>query len=423
MVNVVGYHLWVNRFLSGRADRVAMTSGLELSIVMPCLDEAATVGACIAAARSFLARRGIVGEVVVADNGSRDGSQAVARAHGARVVEIADRGYGSALMGGIAAALGTYVIIGDSDGSYDFAALDGFLDELRRGYKLVMGNRFAGGIAPGAMPMLHRYLGNPVLSALGRVFFDNACRDFHCGLRGFDREAMLSLDLQSPGMEFASEMVVKATIAGFNIAEVPTALAPDGRGRKSHLRTWRDGWRHLRFMLLFSPRWLFFYPGCALFLLGLLGMAWLLPGPRRLGALGLDIHTLFYASLAVVVGFQSMLFWLFARIYATDAGISPPDPRLRSITHIFTLEVGLLLSAAMLLAGTALGCYAVGFWGAEGFGGLAPTQTMRLVIPSGTLILLGCQTATSAFFISVLEIKGHRAGERPALQDLNSKAA
>ncbi len=400
-----------------------MTSSLELSIVMPCLNEAATIGACIAAARSFLARRSIVGEVVVADNGSRDGSQAIARGRGARVVEIAERGYGSALMGGIAAARGTYVIIGDSDGSYDFAALDGFLDELRRGSKLVMGNRFAGGIARGAMPALHRYLGNPVLSALGRVFFGSPCRDFHCGLRGFDREAILSLDLQSPGMEFASEMVVKATIAGFSVAEVPTALAPDGRGRKSHLRTWRDGWRHLRFMLLFSPRWLFFYPGCALFLLGLLGMAWLLPGLQRLGPLGLDIHTLFYASLAVVVGFQSMLFWLFARIYSEHAGVAPADPRLRAITHIFTLEAGLSCAAAMLLAGIALGCYAIGFWGANDFGGLAPTETMRLVIPSGTLILLGCQTATSAFFISVLEIKGRRADERAPPQVIDSEAA
>jgi len=400
-----------------------MTAGIELSIVMPCLDEAATVGACIAKARGFLARRGIAGEVIVADNGSRDGSPAIARAHGARVVEIAGRGYGSALAGGIAAAIGTYVIIGDSDGSYDFATLDGFLDELRRGRDLVMGNRFAGGIARGAMPALHRYLGNPVLSALGRLFFGSPCRDFHCGLRGFRRAAILSLDLCSPGMEFASEMVVKATIAGFSVAEVPTALAPDGRGRKSHLRTWRDGWRHLRFMLLFSPRWLFFYPGCALFLLGLAGMAWLLPGQRRLGPLGLDIHTLFYASLAVVVGFQSMLFWLFVRIYGTHAGLSPADPRLRAITHIFTLEAGLMCAAAMLLGGIALGSYAIGFWRAEDFGGLVPTQTMRLVIPSGTLILLGCQTATSAFFISVLEIAGRRTGERAAPQDVDSEAA
>ncbi|HTV90854.1 MAG TPA: glycosyltransferase [Stellaceae bacterium] len=400
-----------------------MTTGIELSIVMPCLDEAATIGPCIAKARGFLARRGVAGEVIVADNGSSDGSQALARAQGARVVAIAERGYGNALTGGIAAARGAYVIIGDSDGSYDFAALDGFLDALRNGRDLVMGNRFAGGIAPGAMPALHRYLGNPVLSALGRVFFGSPCRDFHCGLRGFRRDAILALDLQSPGMEFASEMVVKATIAGLRVAEVPTALAPDGRGRPSHLRTWRDGWRHLRFMLLFSPRWLFFYPGCALFVLGLGGMAWLLPGLRRIGPIGLDIHTLFYASLAVVVGFQSMLFWLFARIYATREGISPPDARLRTITGIFTLEAGLLVATAMLLGGMALGGYAIGFWGAQDFGGLSPSQTMRFVIPSGTLILLGCQTASSAFFLSVLELKGRQPALRSPPRDLDSQAA
>jgi glycosyltransferase involved in cell wall biosynthesis len=400
-----------------------MPAGIELSVVMPCLDEAATIGACIVKARGFLARRGVAGEVVVADNGSCDGSQAIARAHGARLVEIAERGYGSALRGGIAASRGTYVIMGDSDGSYDFAALDGFLDELRRGNDLVMGNRFAGGIARGAMPALHRYLGNPVLSALGRMFFGSPCGDFHCGLRGFRREAVLALDLQSPGMEFASEMIVKATLAGLPIAEVPTALAPDGRGRKSHLRTWRDGWRHLRFMLLFSPRWLFFYPGCALFLLGLAGMAWLLPGPRRLGPVGLDIHTLFYAAIAVVVGFEAMLFWLFARIYGAHEGIAPFDPRVRAITHIFTLEVGLLCSMAMLLAGVALGGYAVDFWGATDFGGLSPSQTMRFVIPSGMLILLGCQTAWGAFFISVLELRGRRSTDRAPPRDLDTEAA
>jgi glycosyltransferase involved in cell wall biosynthesis len=400
-----------------------MIPGIELSIVMPCLDEAATIGACIAKARSFLARRGVGGEIIVADNGSRDGSQAIARAHGARVVEVAERGYGSALLGGIAAARGAYIIIGDSDDSYDFAELDPFLDELRRGRDLVMGNRFAGGIAQGAMPALHRYLGNPVLSALGRIFFRSRCGDFYCGLRGFRRDAILALELQSRGMEFALEMVTKATINGLSITEVPTRLSPDGRGRPSHLRTWRDGWRSLRFLLLFSPRWLFFYPGCALFLLGLAGMAWLLPGPRRVGPIGLDIHTLFYASLAIVVGFQSMLFWLFARIYGEHAGIAPADPRLRAITHIFTLEAGLLCAAAMLLGGIALGCYAIGFWGAEDFGALQATHTMRLVIPSGTLILLGCQTATSAFFISVLEITGRRTGERAAPQDIDSEAA
>ena len=401
----------------------AVTAAIELSIVMPCLNEAATIGRCVAKARAFLARHAVAGEVVVADNGSADGSQAISRAQGARVVEVAERGYGAALMAGIRAARGAYVIMGDSDDSYDFSALDGFLARLREGVDLVMGNRFAGGIAPGAMPALHRYLGNPVLSAIGRVFFRSPCRDFHCGLRGFRRDAILALDLQSPGMEFASEMIVKATIRGLAIAEVPTTLSPDGRGHASHLRSWRDGWRHLRFLLLFSPRWLFFYPGCLLFLGGLAAMVWLLPGPRRIGGVGFDIHTLFYASLAVVVGFQSMLFWVFARIYGAREGIVPSDPWFRSIVGVFTLEAGLICGAAMLLGGIALGCYALGSWGAEDFGALAATQAMRLVIPSGTLILLGFQTASSAFFVSVLEIRATRSPDSAALQPVDSAAS
>jgi len=406
-----------------RQPEAAMPAGIELSIVMPCLDEAATVGRCIAKARAFLARHGVAGEVIVADNGSSDGSQGIARAHGARVVDIAECGYGSALKGGIRAARGLYVIIGDSDDSYDFSALEGFLGRLREGCDLVMGNRFAGGIRPGAMPALHRYLGNPVLSALGRAFFHSPCRDFHCGLRGFRRAAILALDLQSTGMEFASEMVVKATLRGLSICEVPTTLSPDGRGRPSHLRSWRDGWRHLRFLLLFSPRWLFFYPGCVLFLIGLAGMAWLLPEPRRVGSIGLNIHTLFYASLAVVVGFQSMAFWLFARIYGAHEGIVPADPWFRSIVGVFTLEAGLICGGAMLLGGVALGCYALGSWGAADFGSFSPTRAMRLVIPSGTLILLGFQMASSAFFISVLEIKATRAPDQPAQHSIDTEAA
>ena len=400
-----------------------MSTRIELSIVMPCLDEAATIGCCIAKARAFLTHNAVTGEILVADNGSTDGSQAIARAHGARVVDVAERGYGSALMAGIRAAGGTYVIMGDSDDSYDFSALHGFLDRLREGRDLVMGNRFAGGIAPGAMPALHRYLGNPVLSAIGRAFFRSPCRDFHCGLRGFRREAILALDLQSPGMEFASEMVVKATIRGLGIAEVPTTLSPDGRGRRSHLRSWRDGWRHLRFLLLFSPRWLFFYPGCAVFLAGLAAMVWLLPGPRRVGAVTFDIDTLFYASLALVVGFQSMLFWVFVRIYGAREGIVPSDPWFRSIVGVYTLEAGLICGGALLLGGIALGCYALGSWNAENFGALSATAAMRLVIPSGTLILVGFQTASSAFFISVLEIRATRPPDNAVVQPAETEAA
>ncbi|HEV2334889.1 MAG TPA: glycosyltransferase family 2 protein [Stellaceae bacterium] len=386
-----------------------MPAAVELSIVMPCLNEAATIGRCIDKARGFLANNAVCGEVIVADNGSTDESQAIARARGARIVEVAARGYGSALLAGIQAAHGTYVIIGDSDDSYDFSALHGFLERLRQGHDLVMGNRFAGGIAPGAMPALHRYLGNPVLSAIGRVFFRSPCRDFHCGLRGFRRDAILGLDLQAPGMEFASEMVVKATIQDLAITEVPTTLSPDGRGRPSHLRSWRDGWRHLRFLLLFSPRWLFFYPGCVLFLIGLAAMAWLLPAPRRIGGVTFDIHTLFYASLAVVIGFQSMQFWVYVRIYGAREGIVPSDPWFRSIVGVFTLEAGLICAAAMLIGGIALGAYALGSWNEENFGVLSASQAMRLVIPSGTLILLGFHTATGAFFVSVLEIRATRA--------------
>jgi Glycosyl transferase family 2 len=400
-----------------------MLARIELSIVMPCLNESATVVRCIAKARAFLAANAVAGEIVVADNGSTDGSQALARAHGARVVDIAERGYGSALRGGIEAARGTYVIVGDSDDSYDFSALNGFLDRLREGHDLVMGNRFAGGIAPGAMPALHRYLGNPVLSAIGRVFFHSRCRDFHCGLRGFRRDAILALDLQAPGMEFASEMVVKATVRGLRVTEVPTTLSPDGRGRAPHLRSWRDGWRHLRFLLLFSPRWLFFYPGCLVFLAGLAAMAWLLPAPRRVGAVGIDIHTLFYASLAVVVGCQSMLFWMFARICGAREGIVPSDPWFRSIVGVFTLEAGLICGVAMLLGGIALGCYALGSWNEGNFGPLSPTQAMRLVIPSGTLILVGFQTASSAFFISVLEIRATRSPGSAVREATEAEAA
>ncbi|MBV9826774.1 MAG: glycosyltransferase family 2 protein [Alphaproteobacteria bacterium] len=403
-----------------------MSRAVELSIVMPCLNEARTLGECIRSAQSFLATSGVRGEVLVADNGSDDGSQAAARALGARLVDIPERGYGSALLGGIRAARGTFVIMADCDGSYDFARLAPFLRRLRDGADLVMGNRFTGGIAPGAMPALHRYLGNPVLSSLGRVFFRSPCRDFHCGLRGFRRDAILDLDLQAPGMEFASEMVVKATIRGLKIAEVPTTLSPDGRGRPSHLRSWRDGWRHLRFLLLFSPRWLFFYPGFLLFLAGIAGMAWLLPTGRMVGGVGFDIDTLFYASLAVVVGSQSMLFWLFARIYGAREGIVPAGSHYRAVASVFTLEAGLICGGALLLAGIALGGYAVSFWNASDFGALSASRAMRLVIPSGTLILLGFQIASSAFFISVLEIRstrGPQGSQGAPPREAESKAA
>jgi len=381
----------------------------ELTILMPCLNEAETLARCIGKARAFLDRTKVKGEIVVADNGSTDGSQAIAVAGGARVIDVKVRGYGSALLAGIRSARGRYVVMGDSDDSYDFNALEPFLERLREGYELVMGNRFRGGIKPGAMPPLHRYLGNPVLTAVGRIFFRSACGDFHCGLRGFDRNAILDLDLQAPGMEFASEMVVKATVRKLRIAEVPTSLSPDGRSRPPHLRSWRDGWRHLRFLLLFSPRWLFLYPGAFLFSVGLAAMIWLLPGPRMVGSVVLDVHTLLYASLAVVVGLQSALFWVFTKIYGMREGIVPLDPWFGSLLNIATLEKGLILGGTLLVAGIALAVVALGAWNLRGFGPLAPEDTMRLVIPSATAILLAFQIAYGAFFISVLEIRATRS--------------
>ena len=378
----------------------------ELTILMPCLNEAETLERCIRKARSFLIRSGIYGEVVIADNGSTDGSQGIAEAAGARVVPIRERGYGSALRGGIRAARGRYVVMGDSDDSYDFSRLDGFVAKLREGYELVMGNRFKGGILPGAMPPLHRYVGNPVLTTIGRIFFNSPCGDFHCGLRGFDRLAILALDLQAPGMEFASEMVVKATIRGLRITEVPTTLSPDGRSRPPHLKSWRDGWRHLRFLLLFSPRWLFLYPGFGLFVAGLLAMAWLLPQSRHVAGVTLDIHTLFYASIAVEVGFHSMLFWLFAHLYGMREGSVPPDdPRFHRLMQWMTLEYGLIAGAVPLVAGFVLGVLALSAWGSAAFGNLSPEATMRLVIPLRHRDLLAFQIAYGAFFLSVLEIR------------------
>jgi hypothetical protein len=343
--------------------------------------------------------------VAIADNGSTDGSQAIAVENGARVVHVPARGYGAALLGGIRAARGRYVIMGDSDYSYDFSALGPFVEKLREGYELVMGNRFRGAIMPGAMPPLHRYLGNPVLTAVGRLFFSSPCGDFHCGLRGFDRRSILELGLQASGMEFASEMVVKATVRKLRVAEVPTTLSPDGRNRPPHLRSWRDGWRHLRFLLLFSPRWLFLYPGFALCLAGLAASAWLLPQPRHVLGVTFDIHSLLFASLAIVVGFQSMLFWIFTKIHGMREGIVPPDPWFGRWIKVATVEKGLILGGVLIFTGLALGVYAVTAWGHQSFGPLWPEHTMRLVIPSATAILIGMHMVYGAFFISVLGIR------------------
>jgi len=377
---------------------------IELTILMPCLNEAETIAVCIRKANGFLERTGVAGEVVIADNGSTDGSQAIAESLGARVVPIAKRGYGAALLGGIRAARGRYVIMGDSDDSYDFSSLDAFVGALREGWQLVMGNRFLGGIAPGAMPPLHRYLGNPVLTATGRVLYGSPSGDFHCGLRGFDRDAVLGLGLNLPGMEFASEMVVKATIQKLRITEVPTTLSKDGRSRPPHLRSWRDGWRHLRFLLLLSPRWVFLYTGLAMFVLGLVSMLALEAGPVRLLGANLDIHSLLFASLLLVVGYQSILFWVFCKTLNMTEGMLSPDPSFVRIHDQLTLERGLLFALALLILGLGLGLAATLDWGRSGFGNLSPEHTMRLAIPSATLILLAVSTASMAFFLSFLRL-------------------
>jgi glycosyltransferase involved in cell wall biosynthesis len=377
---------------------------LELTILMPCLNEAETLATCIRKANGFLERTGIAGEVVIADNGSTDGSQSIAEGLGARVVPIPSRGYGAALIGGIKAARGRYVIMGDSDDSYDFSNLENFVAQLREGWQLVMGNRFQGGIAPGAMPKLHRYLGNPVLTATGRILYGSPSGDFHCGLRGFDRDAILGLGLNLPGMEFASEMVVKATIQKLRITEVPTTLSKDGRSRPPHLRSWRDGWRHLRFLLLFSPRWVFLYTGAAMFGLGLLGMLLLEPGPVSLLGVNFDIHSLLYSAVLVIVGYQSILFWVFCKTLNMTHEMLAPDPSFSRLHEALTLERSLLFALALLLVGLGLGLAATLGWGRAGFGPLSPEHTMRLAIPSATLILLAVSTASMAFFLSFLRL-------------------
>ncbi|MGH8092334.1 MAG: glycosyltransferase family 2 protein [Chthoniobacterales bacterium] len=372
---------------------------------MPCLNEAETLEICIKKAQSFLRENGISGEVIIADNGSSDGSPEIARRLNTRVVHAAARGYGSALSAGIQAARGEYVVMADADDSYDFTALRPFLGKLRQGYDLVMGNRFRGGIKAGAMPPLHRYLGNPVLTGIGRLFFPSDVGDFHCGLRGFRRQAILDLDLRTTGMEYASEMVVKATLHKLRIAEVPATLSPDGRSRPPHLRSWRDGWRHLRFLMLYSPRWLFLYPGLLLMVTGVLAMIWLIVGPRLVGRLTLDVHTLVYAALATALGYQSILFAIFSKVFAISENLLPPDPRLTKLFDYITLESGLIAGIVLVGGGLSLSFYAVATWESKSFGPLNPSQTLRMVIPAALMIQIGFQTILSSFFLSVLGLR------------------
>ena len=383
----------------------ANDGAIELTILMPCLNEAETLAVCVQKARGFLDRAGIVGEVLIADNGSTDGSQLIAEDNGARVVAIPERGYGAALIGGIAAARGRYVIMGDADDSYDFENLDAMVDRLRAGDELVMGNRFRGGIMRGAMPFLHRYLGNPVLSFLGRLLFRIPVGDFHCGLRGFSREAAVKLRLKSTGMEFASEMVVKAAFHGLRMAEVPTVLSPDGRSRPPHLKTWRDGWRHLKFLLLHSPTWLFVYPGFAMILLGLVGAAMLSGGSVHIGRVELDIHTMIVSCFAVMIGAQFVSFGALARRYAMVEGFVPGPAKFQGLILGMTLEP-LLRVAGVVLLGGLVGCiWAVSNWAHSGFGPILYYSVLRVLVPSLTAVAVAAQLAATAFLTSLLTIR------------------
>jgi glycosyltransferase involved in cell wall biosynthesis len=386
-----------------------------LSIVMPCLNEAETLATCIRKAIASLRNSGLEGEVVIADNGSTDGSQEIAIREGARLVTVHEKGYGNALRSGINAAQGPWVLMGDADDSYDFSRLNGFIEKLREGYELVMGCRLPSGggtILKGAMPWKHRWIGNPVLTFTGRVFFQSAMHDFHCGLRAITKEAYHRLDLQTTGMEFASEMIIRATLEKMRIAEVPVTLHPDGRSRPPHLRSWRDGWRHLRFMLLFSPRWLFLAPGLMLSAAGFSGMLALAFGALKLGKVMLDVGTLMAFAMMLLVGTQILWFAVFTRTFAVAEGLLPPQMRLKRILDRTTLEWGLLIGILLMASGGGLFLQAFLDWRAAGFGEISYADNMRSIIPASTLILLGIQNVFGSFFMGVLTLKRRVTSQR-----------
>jgi glycosyltransferase involved in cell wall biosynthesis len=378
---------------------------MELTILMPCLNEAKTIGNCIQQAQKFLGDYKIQGEILIADNGSTDGSDQIAQTLGARIVKIKEKGYGNAIRGGITVARGKYIIIGDADESYDFYHLMPFLNKLREGNDLVMGNRFKGGIEPGAMPPLHQYLGNPILSGIGKLFFKTPINDFHCGLRGFSKESALKMDLHSSGMEFASEMVIKASLLKMNICEIPTTLSPDGRDRPPHLQTWRDGWRHLRFMLIYSPRWLFLYPGIFMMLIGLILSTWTFFSPITINSVEFDIHSLLYFNAIILIGFNMVLFSIQSRYYGHRVGLLPKSEKISKFVNHFTLERGLFLGIILIFLGFSMALWAFSIWAQSQFGNINPRSTMRIAIPSISIILMGTQTIFSSFFISILGIK------------------
>ena len=406
----MGVSSFVHEPKSANADQPLPPQGSppEVSVVMPCLNEADTLEGCIARAQQALRNHGLSGEIIVADNGSTDDSPAIAARLGARLVRVAARGYGNALMGGIAAARGRFIIMGDADASYDFGEIPRFVDKLRQGFDLVQGCRLeAGGgrVMPGAMPFLHRWLGNPLFSLLVRRMFRAPVHDAYCGLRGFTRELSGRLGQRCTGMEFALEMIIKARMHGARFAEVPITLHPDGRKvHPPHLRTFRDGWRTLRFLLIYSPRWLFLYPGILLILLGLVGYGIALPG-TRIGRVTFDAHTLLFASLAILLGYQSILFAVFTKTFAIGEGLLPEDRRLTRLFKTVTLERGLLVGLAAFAAGVVLLLGAVNQWRLHDFGTLDYAHTMRWVIPGVSLTALGFQTLLSSFFISILRMR------------------
>ena len=377
----------------------------EFSVVMPCLNEAETLAVCIKKAQDYFELEGINGEVVIADNGSTDGSQAIANKLNARVVDVPEKGYGSALNGGILAADGTYVIMGDADDSYDFSNLNAYVMKLREGYDLVMGNRFKGGIKKGAMPALHKYLGNPVLSFIGRLFFKSKIGDFHCGLRGFSKEAYGKMDMKTTGMEFASEMIVKASLKNLKIAEVPTILSPDGRTRPPHLNTWPDGWRHLRFLLLYSPQWLFLIPGILLMVVGVVVSALLISGPLHIGATTFDVHTLLFSSGFALIGFQFVLFYGLTKVFTVENGLLPKSNKYDNLFRSITMEKGLILGFLLMLVGVILSFNAYTNWQEINFGDITNNGILRIVIPAVTTMILGVQIILFSLFFSILGLK------------------
>ena len=384
-----------------------MRDNVEFTILMPCLNESETVARCVGKARGFIESRGIVGEVIVADNGSTDASRDLASAEGARIVLVRERGYGAALMGGIDAAEGRFVIMGDADDSYDFSDLDAFVSHLRDGADIVIGNRFLGGIAPGAMPASHRYLGNPLLTRMGQVFFRIKVGDFHCGLRGFRRDGVRALGLTTTGMEFASEMVVKAALAGYRLDEVPTRLARDGRSRPPHLRTWRDGWRHLRFLLVYSPRWLFLYPGLAMMLLGLLGILLLFPGEVRVGRIAIDTNTFLASCMVMLIGAQTLTFGVVARRYATHAGLLPPSRF--GVLEKLTPESLLTTATALFIVAIAGAMWCVWQWASQDFGPLPDPRVLRVLMLSFTGLALSVQLAMTGFLEGIMDLPQRRS--------------